>query len=191
MRLGRATAAAAVGVAVLAGCSDSGTANETLPPVTSSAAPTTEALKPLGPAELPMPAEARHQTEAGAQAFVRYYMQLYSAAQATMNAQYLAQFSQDCATCSRIIDEIEADASAGYSYRGGDIAVDYLDTSVPTESTIEAVLSIRQAPLTVLDSGGTPIPELTFQERTSSGSGALLGWDKTTSSWVMNQWDLN
>ncbi|NEK94520.1 hypothetical protein GCU67_10095 [Modestobacter muralis] len=178
-------------IAVLTSCSSGETANETLPPVSSSAAPTSDTLQPLGPPDLPMPMEARQQSEAGAQAFLRYYMQLYSAAQASMNADYLDQFSQDCATCDRIIEEIRQDAATGYSYRGGQISVDYLDSSPVKGSVVEAVLSIRQSPLTVIDSTGQPIPSLIFDERTSSGSGALLGWDETTNSWVLNQWDVN
>ena len=191
MRLGRATAAAAVGIAMLAGCSDGGTANETLPPVTTSAAPTTEALPPLGPPDLLMPIEARERSEAGAQAFLRYYMQLYSAAQASMNADYMDELSKGCDTCDRIIAEIRADASAGHSYDGGAITVDYLDSAPEKDGVIEAVFSITQAPLTVLDPSGQPLPGLTFDQRISAGSGALLGWSQSDKTWILNQWDVN
>jgi hypothetical protein len=191
MRLGRTAAVAVVGMAVLAGCSDAGTANETLPPVSASAIQTTDVLQPLGPPDLPMPAEAREKSQAGALAFLRYYMQLYTAAQASMNADYLAKFSKDCTTCDRIIDEIRQDAMAGYSYRGGQISVDYLDSSPMKDSHVEAVLSITQSPLTVIDASGQPVPDLTFGERTSSGSGALLGWSEDTGTWTLNQWDVN
>src|SRR5918993_1524107 len=60
--------------AVLTGCSEKQEANTTLP--STSAAETTEALPELGPADFPVPDEARTKDAAGAEAFLRYYIGL-------------------------------------------------------------------------------------------------------------------
>ncbi|MCW2700485.1 MAG: hypothetical protein JWQ45_2020, partial [Blastococcus sp.] len=63
-----------VAAVALSGCSEKQEAGNTLPLASSSApAETTTELPPLGPEDMPMPAEARTQDAAGAEAFVRYY----------------------------------------------------------------------------------------------------------------------
>src|SRR4051812_13573990 len=106
MRLVRVAAAGAAGGAVLSGCSDGETANETLPATSTTAAESSASLPPLGPPDLPMPDEAREQTADGAEAFIRYYMSVYTSAEGSMDTTYLDQFSQGCETCDRIVDEI-------------------------------------------------------------------------------------
>ena len=63
-----------IGTALLSGCSEKHEANDTLPP--PSAAETTEALPKLGPADFPVPDEARTKDAAGAEAFLRYFVDL-------------------------------------------------------------------------------------------------------------------
>ena len=70
----RLVAGLLAGGAVLSGCSEKQEANDSLP--TASASPTEDELPPLGPEDLPMPDEARTQDAAGAEAFVRYYIEL-------------------------------------------------------------------------------------------------------------------
>ncbi len=59
---------------LLSGCSEKHEANDTLP--STSAAETTEALPALGPADFPVPDEARTKDAAGAEAFLRYWIDL-------------------------------------------------------------------------------------------------------------------
>ena len=59
---------------LLGGCSEKQEANDTLP--SASAAETTEALPEVGPADFPVPDEARTKDAAGAEAFLRYYIDL-------------------------------------------------------------------------------------------------------------------
>jgi hypothetical protein len=73
-RLRRTVIGVVIGAALLSGCSDKQEANETLPP--TSASPTTEALPEIGPADFPVPDEARTKDAAGAEAFMRYYLEL-------------------------------------------------------------------------------------------------------------------
>ena len=63
-----------VGTTLLTGCSEKQGANETLP--SSSAAETSDALPEIGPADFPVPDEARTKDAAGAEAFLRYWIDL-------------------------------------------------------------------------------------------------------------------
>ncbi len=108
----RLTACLLAGAAALTGCSEKQEASESLPS-TSSASPSEDALPPLGPADLPMPDEARTQDAAGAEAFVRYYIELINRTSTVMDAQPLRDFSDGCRDCDRIADNVEADAVAG------------------------------------------------------------------------------
>jgi hypothetical protein len=191
MRLARVAAGVLIGVAVLAGCSDSpAPANDTLPSAAPTSAEASQTLPPLGPPDFPMPPEARQQTPAGAEAFLRYYLNLYNTAQATMDAQYLRQFGKSCETCEGLASQIEDDAAAGYRYQGGQLTTDGLSPPVVQEEKAEIAFSITQAALSVTTSDGAPIDGLDFPLRASPACGAILNWSELTSSWVITQWDV-
>ena len=101
----RLAACAVAASAVLTGCSEKQEASSSLPSATS-AEPTQEELPPLGPADMPMPAEARTQDAAGAEAFVRYYIDLINRTSTVMDAQPLRDFSDGCRDCDRIADNV-------------------------------------------------------------------------------------
>jgi hypothetical protein len=113
----------AAGGVVLSGCSDRQEANDTLPEADASPSASESVLPPLGPPDLPMPAEARTQDAAGAEAFVRYYIDLINRTLTVMDAAPLREFSQGCEDCERIARNVEADATAGYSYSGGHVDI--------------------------------------------------------------------
>ena len=69
-----------VGTALLSGCSEKQEAGTTLP--STSASPTTEELPVVGPADFPVPDEARTKNAAGAEAFLRYFIELINRQQA-------------------------------------------------------------------------------------------------------------
>ena len=68
----RLVAGLAAGAVVLSGCSERQEASDTLPEADASPSASQPELPPLGPPDLPMPAEARTQDAAGAEAFVQY-----------------------------------------------------------------------------------------------------------------------
>src|SRR5215204_764359 len=78
--LRRAAAGLVVVTALVGGCSEKQEANATLP--STSAAETTEALPEVGPADFPVPDEARTKDATGADAFARYYIELINRQQA-------------------------------------------------------------------------------------------------------------
>ena len=188
MRLVRVAASAVATVAVLGGCSGAETANETLPATSSTAAETTASLPPLGPPELPMPDEAREQTPAGAEAFLRYYMELYTKAQAEMDVTYLNQFSQDCSFCDALIERLEDNADSGYTYDGGAVTLKATSLTSTTDGRMEGAFTIDQTSLTIRDESGVTVSE---DPRTTYNCGALLTWRATEAAWTLSQWDVN
>ena len=189
MRLVRGAAATVLGVLLLAGCSDGGTANETLPSTSStSAAATSASLPPLGPPDMPMPNEAREQTTNGASAFTRYYLALVNRTSQEMDAQYLRQFARSCQTCDRLASETDSDAAAGYRYVGGELSVDGdLKAAITSPGKAEAAFLIDQAALQVVDRTGSAVTELTFPALDDLSSGTATTWDESLQSWVMSE----
>jgi hypothetical protein len=183
----RLVAGLALTAALVSGCSSTQQANETLP----SAAPTSSspALQPLGPADLPMPAEARERTADGAEAFFRYYLDLYNFSKISLESGDLRSLGQSCGTCDRLADQIDEDARAGYRYEGGDASIDSISHPATDGSAARLAFVLREAPLSItLD--GRPVEGLTFPERVSPSSGAILHWDVSRSTWVVVQLDV-
>lgn len=175
------------GTVLLTGCAEKQEASTSLP--TAEPAPTTESLPPLGPADMPMPAEARTQDAAGAEAFVRYYFDLLNQSLETMDPQHLRSLADDgCDVCERIAKETESDAAQGYSYAGGELAI-ASDISVVVIAPDEAQSAFiaDQAPMTVLDGSGVPVPDLTFDGERGLSSGAIAVWDSFKRTWLLSE----
>jgi hypothetical protein len=171
------------GAAVLSGCSEKQEANDSLP--TASATPTEEELAPLGPEDLPMPAEARTQDAAGAEAFVRYYIELINRTSDVMDAGPLREFSDEgCEDCDRIVTRAEEAVAAGQDYEGGEITVRGTGEPLLRDDTAELAIRVDQARFTVLDASGVP---------TDGGSeafsdvlgGVTLTWEHERETWLM------
>jgi hypothetical protein len=181
----RCAAGAAVLGLALTGCSEKQEASETLP--STSAEPTADALPPLGPDDLPMPDEARTQDAAGAEAFVRYYIELINRTSTVMDAQPLRDFSDGCDECDRIAVDTEADASAGYKYEGGDLTVREVGDPLIQGSTAEMAFRVDLAALIIVDASGDPVPGLTFQAYPDLLSSTTLRWDGVQQAWIATQ----
>lgn len=186
MRLAQVAAGVLVGVAVLAGCSSKEPANDTLPTPSATSAEASETLPPLGPADFPMPAEAREKDAVGAKAFLFYYVELLNRAQSTLNAENILDLSQECATCTAFAEGIESYADKGYEYLGGSITLNDAATPTLRDRSCEFAISLSQGQLQVLGSGGAPVAELASAENTFPASGATLVWDRARSTWLMS-----
>jgi hypothetical protein len=180
----RLTACLLAGAAVLTGCSDKQEANESLP-TTSSAEPTEDALPPLGPEDLPMPDEARTQDAAGAEAFVRYYIELINRTSTVMDAQPLRDLSDGCRDCDRIADNVEADADAGYKYRGGVLTVTITGEPFLRPGTAELALKADQDAASAVDATGADVPRLSLPAFTGVTGGAALRWEPARQTWLI------
>jgi hypothetical protein len=184
MRPMRVAAAAVVGVAMLAGCSDGGTANETLPSTSTSAAQPSPRLAPLGPGDLPLPAAARDRTTAGVEAFTDYYIALINRLQSDLDSTYLRLFSRNCAGCDRIAGDADSDKASGFAYRGGTLTLTSKGNAALREDGGEIAFIVDQSPLEVVDSSGNPVPDLVFAQKTGLPGGLSTVWQKD--HWVVS-----
>jgi hypothetical protein len=170
------------GSVVLTGCSEKQEANDSLP--TASASPTEEGLQPLGPEDLPMPAEARTQDAAGAEAFVRYYIELINRTSEVMDAEPLREFSDGCQDCDRVATAIEEAAEAGRDYQGGELSITEIGEPLLQGATAEFALRVDQAALTVVDANGTPV-DGGSEAFSGVWGGAGLVWESERQSWLI------
>ncbi|WP_336405505.1 DUF6318 family protein [Klenkia sesuvii] len=169
----------------LTGCSDPGTPSDTLPTAASTSAEPT--LEPLGPADFPVPPEAREQTEAGAAAFVRYYIQLINRAQSDLDVQYLDSFSQGCETCAVLSQGLRSLAEQNFTVQGGAISIVSIAPPTLDGAQAEFVVSLAQDEFTVLDAAGAVQQALSAPAAEFPASGGLTEWSPQTSSWQMTQ----
>jgi hypothetical protein len=133
-----------------------------------------------------MPAEARAKTPEGAQAFVRYYVDLINRTTTVMDAAPLREFSNRCETCHRIATYTEQDAAAGYDYEGGEMTISDMGEPRITGTTAEMAVMADQARFVVLDASGEPI-EGGIEPLFDMTGGAGLSWDAPRQTWIMNQ----
>lgn len=177
----------AAGAVVLSGCSEHQAASDTLPEADASPSESEPELPPLGPSDLPMPDEARAQDAAGAEAFVRYYIELINRTSTVMDAAPLREFSQGCEECNRIATDTESDAASGYSYEGGELAVTTVGQPLVRGSSAEVPFRVDLAQLTVVDSSGQPVPDLTLKAYPDLLSSAALSWSLDRECWIVTQ----
>ncbi|MGY1821549.1 DUF6318 family protein [Geodermatophilus sp. SYSU D00079] len=183
----RLCAGLAMAAALLSGCSEERPAADTLPSASAVPSPTEDALPPLGPADMPMPDEARTQDAAGAEAFVRYYIDLINRTSTVMDAAPLREFSEGCMGCARIANDNESDLSAGYRYEGGELRILQLGEPLVHGTTAELAFRVEQAPLTVVNETQQPVPGLVFDYKPNVLSSASFRWDGQQHSWLMTQ----
>ncbi|MCZ2836065.1 hypothetical protein [Modestobacter sp. VKM Ac-2985] len=177
-------------IAVLGGCSRGETANETLPEAAPSSTETSEALPPLGPPDLPMPAEAREQTPAGAEAALRYYLELVTH-QAGVSGQTLRDLSRDCEFCEFIADRYDEDASAGNSYTGGQLTIQGMSPPALSGNTAEFSFTVDQADVSIFAPDGSPVVGRGQAAAAGMNAGALMTWSDQVDAWFINQLLIN
>ncbi|WP_448610155.1 DUF6318 family protein [Geodermatophilus sp. URMC 60] len=185
----RLVAGLAASTVALSGCSERQAANDTLPEGDPSPGASEAELPPLGPPDLPMPAEARTQDAAGAEAFVRYYIDLINRTSTVMDAAPLREFSDGCAECDRIATDTENDAAAGYHYEGGEITVDWIEALEP-QAEAKIAFFVDQAALRVVDASGSIVQDLAFPALSDMSSGALARWNTERASWILTSFTL-
>ncbi len=177
----------AAGALLLSGCSEQQEANDTLPGADASPSASEPELPPLGPPDLPMPAEARTQDAAGAEAFVRYYIDLINRTSTVMDAAPLREFSDGCAECNRIATDAENDAAAGYRYEGGELTVTTTGRPLLQGASAEVPFRVDLGQLTVVDKSGRPVPNLSFKAFPNLLSSAALFWNTARDCWIITQ----
>ncbi|MGY1839689.1 MULTISPECIES: hypothetical protein [unclassified Modestobacter] len=185
MRRVRLAAALTIGAAVLTGCSSEQQANQTLPSMSSTTA-SADALPPLGPPDFPMPDEAREMTPEGAEAGLRYYLDLITH-QANVGGEALRDLSRDCDFCNFLAQRADEDAATGFHSAGGEVTIDLSGPPAIRGNIAEAAFSLEQAPITVVDRSGQPVPDRGSGLVTGVSVGASMTWSSSQQYWVVNQ----
>jgi len=177
-----AVAGLALVTALVGGCSEKQEANATLPSTT--AAETTEALPEIGPADFPVPDEARTKDAAGAEAFLRYYVELSNRQQEQLDGQPLRDLGPECQECLRIAHNFDEVAAAGQRYEGGEITLN--DVTPPQMSGDRAtiIFGARQEAVRIVDGAGKVVnPGL--EAKPNLGSGISLVWSAEDQTWLV------
>lgn len=179
----RIVACLAAVTVLVTGCS------HTHKPEPKAAAPTTSAkpsptLPPLGPADFPVPAEARQKTEAGALAFTRYYIDLVNHLLVSRDSAPLRDLSRDCRDCDSMVRGLDKAKAAGLTYEGGQMTITSLSNAALNGDTAEAAFVLEQQAATVKDANGAVVPDKSIGAYPLNG-GVALAWDNTRSTWVV------
>jgi Family of unknown function (DUF6318) len=169
---------------LLSGCSDKQEANTSLP--STSASPSTEALPQIGPADFPVPDEARTKDAAGAEAFLRYWIDLLNRQQAIPAGQPLRDLSTaECDECLRIAKAFDDGAAAGWRYEGGQLSLNDVPEPQVYGDEADVVFGLRVEPVTVRDPSGAPVPDGIGDLAPNAGSGLTLAWSQQDRSWLV------
>jgi len=184
MRTLRVAAAVVASVAVLAGCSSGEQANETLPSSsTSASAEPTATLPPIGPADFPMPVEAREKTKAGAEAFLDYY---FAVRERTTEGESIRELIRGCQVCNFLADQRDSDSASGYVSTGGESSITVLDSFVQDDKA-NVIFTITAAPVTVVDAAGAPVPDRGDPGTTNQELDSFMVWDDARVTWLMTE----
>jgi hypothetical protein len=171
-----------IGTALLSGCAEKQEANATLP--STSASPTTEALPEVGPADFPVPDEARTKDAAGAEAFLRYYIELINRQRAIPAGQPLRDLGPDCNDCWRIANNYDEVMAAGRRFDGGKLTLNDVTEPQFTGDETSINFGIRQEAVVLVDAAGTPV-DSGMPAQPNLSSGITLVWSEADDSWLV------
>jgi hypothetical protein len=174
---------------LIGGCTEKKPANQTLPSTSrSSASSSADALPPLGPADFPMPAEARHRNADGVIAFSKYYFALSNHLLKTLESRPLRELSHNCQVCDELADSYDTDRAAGYRYEGGELSISSTGSALVSGNQAEISFALQQAAVTVRDRSGAVVASKSSEAYSLSG-GMAFNWDGARSTWVVTQLD--
>ena len=175
-----------IGTALVSGCSAKQEANDTLP---TAAAETTEALPEIGPADFPVPDEARTKDAAGAEAFLRYWIKLLNRQRTIPEGQPLRDLAPECTDCWRIAENYEEAAATGQRYNGGQLRLNDVTEPQLREDEVSINFGIRQEAVVLIDSSGAPI-DAGMPMQLNLSSGVTLVWSEENASWLVKSMTL-
>lgn len=177
------------GPALLAGCAEKQEANATLPSASEAPATSAPALPPMGPAEFPVPLEARTKDAAGAEAFLRYYIELINRQQTIPAGQPLCDLGPDCQECLRIARNYDEAAAAGHRYVGGGLTLNDVPPPVMDRDNAEMSFGVRAEAVQLIDAAGADV-EPGLPVAPNLGSGIDLVWSSTQQTWLVTAFNI-
>ena len=175
-----------LGTALLTGCSEKTEANETLP--SPSSTPTTEALPPIGPADFPVPDEARTKDAAGAEAFLRYWIDLMNRQRAIPAGQPLRDLGPECQECLRIALVYDDAAAQRRHFEGGTLTLNALAPPLIEGDTVLISFGAQQEALSLVDEAGVVIEGLPAEP--NLGSGISIAWSESDHAWAVTGFNI-
>jgi hypothetical protein len=176
-----------LGTTLLTGCSARTEANDSLP--STSSAPTTEALPPVGPADFPVPEEARTKDAAGAEAFLRYFLDLLDHQRAIPDGKPIRDLGPECQDCLRIAQNYDEAAAEGIRYVGGELTLNESTPPLLEGDTALISFAARQEAVQRVDPSGAPLDDgQDLAPRLSSG--ILLAYSDQMKSWLVKEFTL-
>jgi hypothetical protein len=178
---------ALVGTSLLSGCSEKQEANDTLP--ATSAAPTTEALPPIGPADFPVPDEARTKDAAGAEAFLRYWIALLNRQRPLLDSEPVRELAPECQDCLRIANNYDEAKAAGRRYEGGELSMNDVIKPEVGGGSASIIFGVRQEAVRLVEADGTPV-DSGLPVKPNLGSGVTLTWSDEHKSWLVESMTL-
>jgi hypothetical protein len=176
-----------VGTALLSGCSEKVEASDTLP--TTSAAKTTEALPPMGPADFPVPAKARTKDADGAEAFLRYWIDLINHQRPLLGSGPLRDLGPACPDCLRIAKNYDDAKAETRRYEGGGLSLNDVTAPVLKGDRASINFGLRQEAVRLVDAAGTPV-DSGLPVQPNLGSGITLLWSEPDSCWLVESMTL-
>jgi hypothetical protein len=179
-----------VGTALLTGCGAAEVeAPSTSLPSATTAAPTTDALPVVGPPDFPVPPEARTQDAAGAEAFLRYWIDLLNRQQSIPAGQPLRDLGPECQECLRIAHVFDEAASAGHRYEGGTVTVKDVPAPIMGDGTASFSFSVSAEAERLVDMTGAEVaPPLSAASLLASGLD--LTWSSTERAWLVTNFGI-
>jgi hypothetical protein len=183
----RLAACAVAVLLVLAGCSEKHQASQSLPSTKTSTS-ASKTMPPVGPADFPVPAEARQKSSGGVLAFTRYYFDLSNYLLKSLDSAPLRDLSRGCQTCTELADGYDKAKANGLSFDGGSISVTDTGSVSLKNETAEVSLVLQQSAVTVRDSAGAVLQDQSSAAYTLGG-GIALGWDGERQTWLVTRLD--
>jgi hypothetical protein len=180
----------ALGTALLTGCAGEPheAPSESLPS-SSSPAPTTEALPVVGPADFPVPPEARTKDAAGAEAFLRYWIDLINRQQAIPAGQPLRDLGPECQECLRIAQVFDEAAAEGHRYEGGVVSIKDVPAPIMGDGTARFSFSVSAEAERLVDATGAEVaPPLTAEPLLFCGMDVT--WSAPRQAWVVTNFGI-
>lgn len=182
-RSGWVAVVAVVGLG-LTGCSDPGTPSDTLPTAASTSAEPT--LEPLGPADFPVPPEARVNSQDGAVAAAKYYIDLIdylfaSASQTGADSEWLRSLSSGCSTCLQFADQLDTQIAAGERNEGANSTFEAEPSVVLDGSSASLAFILNVTPGQTVSATGEV---LSSAPATRLNVGQLLAWNPQKAAWI-------
>ncbi len=162
----RIVAASMMAFALLTSCSADADP-QTAPTTNSESAPlsTTPTSEPTdepstGPVEPPLPAAAKAPTRAGAEAFVRYYIDLLNYAGATGDTDAFLAAAEGCNSCRGLARNFQRTYQRGGFYKTRGWLVNALFASQQAGTAFTAVAEVRETAITWRETSGSRLRRL-------------------------------